>query len=713
MRVYEFAKQYNVSSRDVLELLKNLKFDVKSHMSVLGEKEIVLLKTKYDVASGIEKKEIAHVNTEKNAQKDDLLPMQKNITKSSSLSKETSKAKQNTRHTVQKIEKTTEKLVEKVSQQNIKSKKFFNRKKGKQEETVSLLESPLVLKEMSVGDFSDKTGLQVGSVIIFLLKEGQVCTKNHILSIEQVEKLASAHDIEIIKPSLEKKSTALDHLTKNNQILHDQQIGEKRLPVVVVMGHVDHGKTSLLDYIRNTRVALKEKGGITQHLGAYEAETSHGNLVFLDTPGHAAFSKIRQRGASVADIAVLVVAADDGIMPQTIESIKAIKSLKVPVVVAINKVDKVDKARLEIVKRQLSQHDLLPEEWGGDIVVAPISAKTGEGIDHLLEMLALQAELMELKANRVIPAQGYILESKIEKGRGSVATVLCRQGTLHVGDYFSVGNTWGKVTSLTDSSGQQHKQMGPSIPMIVTGFDELAPVGGLFIAVNQLEYKKGRGEKNAYNDESLLARNTFIGDKEVIPLLIKADSNSSLEAVIDGVQKITKNAEKTFLIIKSGIGAVLENDVILAETTGAQIIGFYVKVDQAALSYARKVRVRVNSFDIIYKLFEYLEEQIKVQKEVKKELVKIGEALVLTTFDVKKLGVIAGCQVKEGKFSRDGEVIIKRGRREIGKGKIKSLQRDKKSVKEVHTGFECAFLVDGFNEWVNGDVVECYLEMVV
>lgn len=683
MRIHEFAKKHNVLSRSLLDELKGKGIILKSHMSVIPEEGLAFLNKKY-VSS---KKNIASSKEQQVGQ------MEKNKNVSSV-------------RVAGPAQKRSRPVRPSRGRYAFKLKAESARIAKAEKEKLSLIEAPLIVVAMSLGEFAEKTGLPVGELIVTLLKQGKVCTINYILSADKVSELAATHDIETVVPvSHKKKAVAKEDedrgLGKNT--------GDLRLPVVVVMGHVDHGKTSLLDFIRNSRVASREKGGITQHLGAYKAETSHGDLIFLDTPGHAAFSKIRQRGASVADKAILVVAADDGIMPQTIESIKAIKELKIPLIVAINKVDKVDKTRLEIVKRQLTQHDLLPEEWGGDIVCVPISAKTGEGISDLLEMVALQTELMELKAVKDTPAQGYVLESKLEKGRGPVATVLCRQGTLRVGDFFSAGSVKGKVTSLTNSEGGRCKEVGPSTPVSVTGFDELPPVGELFRVISQESYRRERGEKQVRS--SLSSRLASVEGKEIVPLIVKADTNSSLEAVLEGIEKLSKEGDRTFFVVHSGIGNILESDAILAETTSAAIVGFYVKADNRALSYARKARVNMQVFPIIYKLFEDLEGRLKKDKKQIMERAKIGEALVLKVFDIKKLGVIAGCQVREGRFSAAGEVIIRRGRKEVGKGKIKSLQRDKKVVKEVHTGFECAFLVEGFEDWRVDDTVECYLEV--
>ncbi len=566
---------------------------------------------------------------------------------------------------------------------------------------------PLVVEPMTVGDFAVKSAKPVSEVIVTLLRQGFMCTKNHLLSVEQVTELAQVYGLEVVKPTSSKQvAGAADSLRVAS-------VGKERLPIVVVMGHVDHGKTTLLDYIRKTRVAAREKGGITQHLGAYEAQTPQGNIVFLDTPGHEAFAKVRRRGAFIADIAVLVVAADDGVMPQTVECIKALKTLEIPIIVAINKVDKVDKTRLESVKRQLSQYDLLPEEWGGTVICVPVSAKEGTGVTELLEMIILQSQMMELQGDLDKPAEGYVLESRIEKGRGPVATVICRHGTLKVGDFFSVGDAYGKVISLKDSSGTLQQSVGPSVPVVVTGFDSLPGVGTFFKVVEERDYRKLRSLREEAPSQSS-RRSTYSAQSVaggVLNLVVKAEGNASLEAVLDGIEKLSKQTEKPFFIVHSGVGNVSENDMLLAENAQAYVVGFGVKADSNALVHGRKAKIDIHLFDIIYRLFEDLEAYAKKHEEVKKVLTKIGEATVLKVFVVKKFGVVAGAYIRDGRFSDKGLVTIWRGKKVVGQGKIKSLQRDKKSVKEVHTGFECAFLVDGFEDWLVDDRVECFLEV--
>jgi len=694
MRIYEFCKLHNLATKDVLVFLQSQAVHCKSHMAVATPEIITLLEKKY-----LKKPDVTSPGKAEAESAASKLP----VSSSKAVDVPTSAKERSAMH---------EPLVKKpVSQKSFAADKparhYSTQPRIVQEEEKVVPVGPLVVEPTIVGDFAAKTGKLVSEVIVTLLKQGFMCTKNHLLSVEQVSALAQVYGIETIKPSQKASSGVAESLRVT-------RTGQERLPIVVVMGHVDHGKTTLLDYIRKTRVAAREKGGITQHIGAYEAQTPQGNIVFLDTPGHEAFAKVRKRGAFVADIAVLVIAADDGIMPQTIECIKALKSLEIPIIVAINKVDKVDKTRLEVIKRQLSQYDLLPEEWGGNVICVPVSAKEGTGVNELLEMIILQSQMMELRANLDQPAEGYVLESKMEKGRGAVATVICRNGTLRVGDFFSVGDTYGKVISLRDSAGVLRDNVGPSVPVVVTGFDSLPDVGTLFSVVEEKDYRRLKSSREE-TPSSTSRRSTYAAQSVpggVLNLIVKAEGNASLEAVLDGIEKLSKQTEKPFFIVHSGVGNISENDILLAESSGAHVVAFGVKADANTLVEARKLKIDIHLFDIIYRLFEHLEKYAKQHEEVKKVVTKIGEATVLKVFDVKKFGVVAGSVIRDGRFSEKGQVVIWRGKKAVGQGKIKSLQRDKKSVKEVHTGFECAFLVEGFEDWQVDDRVECFLEVV-
>lgn len=558
------------------------------------------------------------------------------------------------------------------------------------------------LKPMTVSDFSIKAHKSISDVIVTLLKQGVMSTKNQVLPEKTIRQLADYYELTVIQPVREKKETvhaAAPFVAEGKKV--------ERLPIVVVMGHVDHGKTTLLDFIRKTRVAAKEKGGITQHLGAYEAKTEHGNIIFLDTPGHEAFSLIRERGIKVADIAILVVAADDGVMPQTIEAIKAAQAVQLPIIVAINKIDKATPQQIEAVKRSLSQYDLVPEEWGGQTVCLPISAKLGKGVNELLEVIVLQSKLMELTAYIDVPARGYVLESKFEKGRGPVATIICQHGIVQVGQYFVCGSLTGKISSMMDFSGQRVQSALPSIPVQIAGFSELPHVGDFFEVVQQENLKKMQSQA-----EVRPASPRQIMHENALNLIIKTDNASSQEALLNSISKMSGKVFKQFYVVASGVGSISESDVTLAADTKSFIYGLHVKVEPNALVSAQKLGVMIKLYDIIYKMLEDLQMVAEQGKPLKKVTKKIGEATVLKVFDIKNLGIIAGAHVRSGRFVKDGTVAIWRGKRKVGDGPITSLQRDRKSVKEVHAGFEFAFMVGDFSDWQVDDRVECYTEVV-
>lgn len=677
MRVYEFSKQCGVSSKELLKMLHDKGFDVSSHMSILSPDQINFLNKQCNLAPQNENKSPA--------KKQDDLAVPKETT-SKPVEEKVS------------IKKPAESLERKVYTEKTPSLEINHQPELPKKTHIA----PFVVQPMLVAQAAQALGQPVTSVIITLLKWGVVATKNQLLTEDIVTRLASHYEVDVIKPEKKEKSETKAALASSSQ-----GESQERPPVVVVVGHVDHGKTTLLDFIRKTRVAAREKGGITQHLGAYEANTPQGNVVFIDTPGHEAFSKMRMRGVRVADVVVLVVAADDGVMPQTVEAIKHAKAMGVPIIVAINKVDKVEPARIEQVKQELSRYDLLAEEWGGSVIVVPISAKTGVGIDQLLEMIILQSQVMELRADVSGPARGYVLEAKLEKGRGPVATILTQHGMLHVGDFFASGTTTGRISSLIDSHGARVQSVGPSIPVRVAGFSALPEAGDYFEVVSREQYLKAKST-------GIIATNIparTLAKENAINILIKTDTNSSKEALIGSIQKLSKKFEKQFNVINASIGDVSESDISLADTTGSIILTLHTKVGPNAQSLAQKQEVTIEQFDIIYKLLERLEAIAEGAKEIKMVREKTGEAVVRRVFDIKGLGVIAGCYVTDGRFTKDGNVIIWRGKQKIGQGKIKSLQRDKKVVKEVHAGYECAFIIDGVTDWAVDDRVECFIEV--
>lgn len=671
MRVYELSKQLNISSQELMTILRAGGFPIKSHMALITPEGVVYvnqqLKSKV-TQKPLEQGEITTMQKERIPSKNDTKPILP------------SKPHRN------------------ISPQNVAVVADIKKpEKVEVEPVIKAIE--LVVEPMRVSDLALKIGKSINDIILVLLKWGIVAPKNQALSEEVITRLAEHFEIKTIKFSRQEKN--------ESALLHKDMSGDmqNRLPVVVVVGHVDHGKTTLLDFIRRTRVAAKEKGGITQHIGAYEATTSHGNIVFIDTPGHAAFPKMRQRGIKVADIGVLVVAADDGIMPQTVEAIKQLKSMKVPIIVAINKVDKVDPARLEVIRRQLAEQDLLPEDWGGQTICVPVAAINGKGVDHLLEMIALQAQLMELKSAVDKPAQGYVLESKSEKGRGPVATIICQYGQVAVGDSFLCGAISGRVNSIVDSYGNRLDKVGASHPVQIAGFDDLPQVGDVFRVVNKDDIKNNRAA------QSEVITGVPVIKEGAYNLILKTDANSSREAIDDAITKLSQESPVGFNIMSSAVGNVTESDVELAHNTGAQIVGLHVKIQGNALQLAERKKVKVTLFDIIYKLLESLEKQVEQDKVVEKVRTKIGEAIVRKVFDIKGVGVIAGSYVQDGRFSRDGQAVAWRGRQKIGEGRITSLQRDKKNVKEVHAGYECGFVIEGITDWHEDDRVECFIDL--
>jgi len=672
VRVYEFAKKNNLSSKELIKILKKGGFDVSSHMAVLEQKALEYLNKTMQKASSPkpEKKEQIKI-----------MPRIQSRKKSKTISSKKPKVDlKQVRPTIKNELQVPEKSIKAI-------KKDF------------------VVTSMTPGDFAVAIGESVAQVILTLLKWGVVAPKNQILDEDIVARLAQHFELTIIQKKPQDYEAMIETKIIADHGVQKEKL-EERPPVVVVMGHVDHGKTTLLDFVRKTRVAAKEKGGITQHLGAYEVETKQGSVIFLDTPGHEAFTKIRMRGAKVADLVVLVVAADDSIMPQTVEAIRHAKAMDIPIIVAINKVDKVEQHQIEAVKRDLSQHDLLPEDWGGDIVCVPISAKLGQGVDHLLEMISLQSQMIGLESDKTVSARGFILESKLEKGRGPVATLICQHGVIKRGDFFVCGNTSGKVSSLIDSYGKQIKSAGPSVPVQVAGFSELPEAGDFLQVVSQREFKKARSSK-----PERVVTSKIISTKGDFNLIIKTDTKSSLEALIGSIVKLSKKLEKGFSIIHSAVGDINESDIALSANTGSMLVGLHVKIEPNAAALARRNSINIKLFDIIYKLVEDLEEFSESTKEIKKVKTKIGEAVVLKVFDIKKIGVIAGCAVKTGRCTRDSSLVIWRGNTKVGEGKIKSLQREKKVVKEVHAGFECGFLIENFRDWEVDDRVECYLEI--
>jgi translation initiation factor IF-2 len=442
-------------------------------------------------------------------------------------------------------------------------------------------------------------------------------------------------------------------------------------------------------------------------LGAYRAHTDHGDLVFIDTPGHEAFPMMRARGIAVADIAIIVIAADDGIMPQTLEAIKRAQLAGLSLIVAINKIDKASEAQIEALKGQLSRNDLLPEDWGGSTICVPISALTGKGVDELLEVVVLQSQVLELTTSLDVPAFGYVLESLMEKGRGPVATVICQDGVLRVGDNFICGDIAGRVSSLKNSAGKSVKSVEPSNPVQVAGFSILPQAGDVFKVASARDVRRGRISSVAKQP----ARIAQSGQEKSMGLLIKTDTASSQEALLGSIQKMTEKFYSGIHVLQAGVGAITESDVSLAADTGSLIYGLHTKIEPSASLLAQRLKVKVKIFDIIYKLLEDLQDAAEVGRPIKMKTEKTGEAVVLKVFDIKKIGVVAGARMLSGHCDRKGTIVVYRQGKRVGEGKITSLQKERNNVKEVRKGFECAFMIEGFDGWQVDDHADCFMQV--
>ena len=577
--------------------------------------------------------------------------------------------------------------------------------------------APLTVKipeEITVGELASRMKKTAGEVIKCLMKNGVMAAINQSIDFDTAEFVATEMGCKV-----EKEVT----VTIEEQIIDDHvdtaEELETRAPVVVVMGHVDHGKTSLLDAIRKTSVTAEEAGGITQHIGAYTVDVNGNMVTFLDTPGHAAFTSMRARGAKSTDIAILVVAADDGIMPQTIESINHAKAADVPIIVAINKMDK-PTANPDKIKEQLTKYDLIPEEWGGETVICPISAKTGQGLDNLLEMVILTAEVLELKANPNRRAKGVVIEARLDKSRGPVATLLVQNGTLKQGDIVIAGTAVGRVRVMTNDKGRTVKTAGPSVPVEITGLADVPTPGDEFNAVTDERMARELVEQRRQAQKDALAKmnqkvtldNLFAkmqeGEMKELPLIVKADVQGSAEALKSSLEKIS-NEEVRVRVIHAGVGAINESDILLASTAGAIVVGFNVRPDAAAAASAHRANVDMRFYRVIYDAIDEIEAAMKGMLAPKFEEVVIGHAEVRMTYKVSAIGTIAGCMVKDGKVTRDSQVRVLRDNIVIHEGEIGSLQRFKDAVKEVTAGYECGMSVVKYNDIKEGDIFECFV----
>ncbi|AIS52481.1 translation initiation factor IF-2 [Thermoanaerobacter kivui] len=684
MRVYELAKELNLSSKDLISKLNDLDIKVKNHMSTLEDEDVELI---LDILTDKPKETEETKEEVENTFIDDMEDLEE--------------------------ERTYKKSGKKGGKKNKKNnKKAFakNIEEEKKEDEIKIITIPEFL---TVKELSEKMKINPTEIIKKLIAKGIMVTVNQQIDFENAAKIAEEYGFLVDKEEVKDEFELLLEDTPD-----DERDLQPRPPIVTVMGHVDHGKTSLLDAIRKTNVTMKETGGITQHIGASVVEINDKKIVFLDTPGHEAFTAMRARGASITDIVVLVVAADDGVMPQTVEAINHVKAANVPIIVAINKID-LPTANPDKVKTELSELGLVPEEWGGNTICVNVSAKKNIGIDNLLEMILLVAEMEDLKANPNKPARGTIIEAKLEKGKGPVATVIVQSGTLQVGDVILAGTVYGKVRAMFDDKGKRIKKAGLSMPVEVLGFSEVPEAGDKFIVLEDDKKARILAEKRKeLQKEMELKRKQKIsleelfnqikeGNVKELNIIIKADVQGSVEALKKSVEELS-NEEVRIKVIHGAVGAITETDVMLASASNAIIIGFNVRPETNAKSLAEKENVDVRLYRIIYDAIEDIKAAIKGLLEPKYKEVELGRAEVRAVFRVPGVGNVAGCYVVSGKILRNADIRVIRDGIVVYEGKIASLKRFKDDVREVQQGFECGIGIDKFNDIKEGDIIEAY-----
>ena len=681
VRVYEYAKEIGKQSKDIISVLKDAEIEVSNHMSMLTEEGLAKLDSVFKKVKKEQPKE--NNKTENNQQKND---------------NKKAKKKKNKKEKNKKSHKQQPAIIEAPTEENIS------------EDTI------LVKDGMTVGELSEVLSVSSTELIKKLFMELKIMANiNQSLTLEQIELIAMDYGKEI-QEEVEINKEDLDlYFEVEDQ---DKDLKE-RAPIVTIMGHVDHGKTTLLDTIRNTRVTAGEAGGITQHIGAYQVRAKGKKITFLDTPGHAAFTTMRARGAKITDVTILVVAADDGVMPQTIEAINHAKAAEVPIIVAVNKMDK-PQANPDRVMNELVEYGLISEEWGGDTIFVPISALKGEGIDELLENILLVTEMQELKANPNRLALGTVIEAKLDKGRGAVATLLVQNGTLNVGDPLVVGNTFGRVRAMINDRNKNINVAKPSTPVEITGLQDVPNAGDRFVVFGDEKTARQIGEKRQQQyiettrqASSAVSLDTLFeqmkqGETKDLNIIIKADVQGSVEALAMSLAKIDVEGVNV-RIIHTGVGAINESDITLAVASNAVVIGFNVRPDGNAKQMAQTEQVDIRLHSIIYKVIEEIEAAMTGLLDPEFVEKVIGLAEVRQVYKVSKIGTIAGAYVTEGKVSRDGKVRVIRDSVVIYEGEIDTLRRFKDDVKEVQSGYECGMTVENFNDIKEGDVFEVYI----
>ncbi|HCF30942.1 MAG TPA: translation initiation factor IF-2 [Bacillus sp. (in: Bacteria)] len=677
IRVHEYAKKHNISSKDLMTKLKEMNIEVSNHMTMLDDEVVNKLDNEYQ--------------TEKPSVADEFEVEEKVVRSKKNSNKKKKKGKGN----------------EDKRQENFA---------GRQQ--TQIVETPDKITfsgSLTVGDLAKKLSKEPSEIIKKLFMLGIMATINQDLDKDTIELIANDYGIEVEEEVIVSETEFETFIDEQD----DEENLKERPAVVTIMGHVDHGKTTLLDSIRNSKVTAGEAGGITQHIGAYQVEVNDKKITFLDTPGHAAFTTMRARGAQVTDITILVVAADDGVMPQTVEAINHAKAAGVPIIVAVNKMDK-PAANPDRVMQELTEYELVPEAWGGDTIFVPISAIQGEGIDNLLEMILLVSEVEEYKANPNRYATGTVIEAQLDKGKGTIVTLLVQNGTLRVGDPIVVGTSFGRVRAMVSDIGRRVKVAGPSTPVEITGLNEVPQAGDRFMAfadekkARQIGESRAqealvaqRGEKSKLSLEDLFQQ-IQEGDVKEINLIVKADVQGSVEAMAASLRKIDVEGVKV-KIIHTGVGAITESDIILASASNAIVIGFNVRPDVNAKRTAELENVDIRLHRIIYKVIEEIEAAMQGMLDPEFEEKVIGQAEVRQTFKVTKVGTIAGCYVTDGKITRDSGVRIIRDGVVIFEGQLDTLKRFKDDVKEVAQNYECGITIERYNDLKEGDIIEAYI----
>ena len=740
IRAYELSKAFGFPSKEIVKVLHDYEVSGKNHMSALTEYELDVIFEYYTQKNQVKDFSMydkEKVEKEEKAEKQDDTEVKEEPTEEEAAMEVGRKVRMvDTRVNTVDLDRIDDEKIEELIPDNVKQgtkkQKINQKKKNKQlgtkqkrapEETLKKKEKKdkkeekvhvLIPDEITVGQLAERMKRPATEIIKKLMLLGIMASVNETIDFDTasliVEELGGTFEKEII-------------LTEEDKLFNDVPDSPEQLkprsPVVVVMGHVDHGKTSLLDSIRNTNVTDGEFGGITQHIGAHRVRVGDKKITFLDTPGHEAFTAMRARGAMVTDIAILVVAADDGIMPQTIEAINHARAAEVSIIVAINKIDK-EGANPDRVKQELTDQGRVPEEWGGDTICVEVSAKKGTNIDKLLEMVLLVAEMRELKANPDRPAKGTVIESKLDKGRGPVATVLVQNGTLRVGDIVVAGTAVGHVRAMNDDKGRSVKKAGPSIPVEILGLSEVPEGGDTFYAVDDerkarevVENRKFKEKQSKQQKASAISLDNLFehiesGKMKDLNIIVKADVQGSVEAVTQSLTRIS-NDEVRVNVIHGAVGAVTESDVMLASASGAIIVGFNVRPTPGAAAAAENDEVDIRLYRVIYDAIEDIEKALKGMLEPTFREAVTGHAEIRTTFRVSGVGTIGGAYVTDGKILRSSKVRVVRDGIVIHEGELGSLKRFKDDVKEVASGYECGLSIDKFNDIKDGDVVEAYV----